>query len=71
VTLAAPFEGFEVRFVPGARALKEYVCPECTGTIPERTGHVVAWPVDDNEARRHWHSHCWRLAVRRGRVDGI
>jgi hypothetical protein len=71
VVLALPFDGFEVRFVPGARALKQYVCPECTRSIDEGVGHVVAWPDDDNDARRHWHAHCWRHAVRRGRIDGI
>jgi hypothetical protein len=71
VTLAPEFDGFEVRWITGARATKDYVCPECTGTVPARTGHVVAWPQDDNEGRRHWHAHCWRLAVRRGRVDGV
>lgn len=68
---ALPFAGFEVRFMPGVRALKEYVCPECSALIAPRVGHVVAWPEDDNGARRHWHEHCWRLVVRRGRVDGV
>lgn len=63
--------GFEVRFVPAYRAGKDYVCPECTGVILPRTGHVVAWPEHDSERRRHWHAHCWRLAARRGRVDGV
>ena len=71
MSLALPFEGFEVRFVPGARAAKDYVCPECTQLVPTGTGHIVAWPEDDNDARRHWHSHCWRHAVRRNRIDGI
>lgn len=71
MTLAEPFEGFEVRFIPGARAMKRYVCPECSGDVPPRTGHVCAWPAHDSDRRRHWHTHCWRLAVRRGRVDGV
>ena len=71
MTLAPSFPGFEVRFVPGVRAVKEYVCPECLGTVSAGVGHVVAWRVDDNEGRRHWHAHCWRLVVRRGRVDGV
>lgn len=71
MTLAPPFEGFEVRFVPGARAAKVYVCPECTNQVGERVGHVVAWPVDEADRRRHWHTHCWRAVVRRGRVEGV
>lgn len=71
MTLAPDHPGFEVRVVPAYRATKPYVCPECVGEVPERTGHVVAWPVDEPDRRRHWHAHCWRIAVRRGRVDGI
>jgi len=62
--------GYEAHLVPGFRALKAYVCPTCTAPIPERTGHVVAWPTGLSDERRHWHRHCWRLAVRRGRVTG-
>lgn len=60
--------GYVVRRVVGARAGKSYVCPDCDGTIMVAEGHVVVWPVDDLDARRHWHLHCWRLAVRRGRI---
>jgi hypothetical protein len=62
--------GYEAHLVPGFRALKDYVCPTCTQPILERTGHVVAWPSGLSGERRHWHRHCWRLAVRRGRVSG-
>jgi hypothetical protein len=62
--------GYEVHLVPGFRAHKPYVCPTCTQQIAEGTGHVVAWPAGLTEERRHWHRHCWRLAVRRGRVTG-
>ena len=62
--------GYEEHLVPGFRALKAYVCPTCTQPIAAGTGHVVAWPAGLTEERRHWHRHCWRLAVRRGRVTG-
>lgn len=71
MTLVLPFEGFEVRFIPAVRATKAYVCPECGGPIAARTGHVCAWPLQESDRRRHWHAHCWRVAVRRGRVDGV
>jgi hypothetical protein len=57
--------GYEVSRVPGFRADKAYVCPDCGNDIPVRTGHVVAWPEGLVEDRRHWHLHCWRLAARR------
>lgn len=51
------------------RAVKDYVCPGCGGTIPPGTAHVVVWRADgvlgdtaDLAARRHWHQHCWRIA---------
>lgn len=61
-------EGYEVDRVPAFKADKDYVCPGCGNQIPARTGHVVAWPQELVDLRRHWHLHCWRLAVRRGRV---
>lgn len=60
--------GMEVHLVPAYRARGPYVCPGCTGAVPPGTGHVVAWPEDRAEERRHWHRHCWRLAARRGRT---
>ncbi len=61
-------DGYEVARVPGARALKAYACPGCHALIEPGEGHVVVWPEDLVTDRRHWHLHCWRLAVRRGRV---
>ncbi len=58
-------DGYEVKRVDAARAMKEYICPECGNTIAEGEGHVVVWPVGDTDLRRHWHRHCWRLEVRR------
>jgi len=60
--------GHTVRRVPGYQARKHYACPACHDDIPAGVGHVVAWPEDEPEERRHWHAHCWRIAVRRGRV---
>jgi hypothetical protein len=61
--------GYEVFRVPAARALKTYRCPACANDIGPGDGHVVAWPAERSEDRRHWHHHCWRIAARRGRVD--
>ena len=63
-----PMEGHVVRLVPGLRASKGYTCPDCGNDIPPGQGHVVAWPEHDPDLRRHWHRHCWRMAVRRGRI---
>lgn len=60
--------GYEARFMPGVRAIKPYVCPDCGNTIPAGVGHVVVWPEGESDERRHWHRHCWRMAVRRGRI---
>lgn len=58
-------DGYEVRRVDGSRATKDYICPECGNAVPVGEGHVVVWPQDDADLRRHWHRHCWRLEVRR------
>lgn len=51
------------------RALKEYTCPGCHTMVPIGQAHIVAWPAEhlfgDEQGvaeRRHWHSHCWRIA---------
>ena len=51
-----------------AAAAKEYTCPGCGLGIAPGTAHVVAWRADglfgedaDLAARRHWHTHCWRI----------
>lgn len=61
-------EGYTVRRVPGFQARKDYVCPACGADIASGVGHVVAWPDELAEERRHWHLHCWRIASRRGRI---
>lgn len=57
-----------VQPVPGPQAVKSYVCPGCNREVAPGTAHVVAWRGDgvmgeasDLAARRHWHSHCWKI----------
>lgn len=54
--------------VSAVQAVKAYTCPGCGRTIEPSTAHVVAWRSDgvmgesaDLAARRHWHTHCWRI----------
>jgi hypothetical protein len=49
-------------------AAKTYTCPGCGLEIGPGTAHLVAWradglmgEADDLAARRHWHSHCWKI----------
>jgi len=58
-------DGYEVSEVPAHRAEKDYLCPDCGNVIPEGEAHVVVFPEGDPDLRRHWHSYCWRLEVRR------
>lgn len=58
-----------VQPISAGQALKEYRCPGCAGIVAPGTAHVVVWRADgvmgesaDLAARRHWHSHCWRIA---------
>ena len=51
-------------------ATKPYTCPGCGLQIAPGTAHIVAWradglmgEADDLAARRHWHSHCWKIRV--------
>ena len=60
---------YQVRRLPSAA--KEYTCPACLRPIPRGTAHVVAWPEEAPfglpqgvDARRHWHSECWRRGLR-------
>jgi len=61
-------EGYTVRRVPAFRAHKGYVCPGCGNAVLAGAGHVVVWPEDESDLRRHWHHHCWRIAAGRGRI---
>jgi hypothetical protein len=54
----------------GGSSAKVYTCPGCGLEIVPGTTHTVAWradglmgEADDIAARRHWHSHCWRIRI--------
>ncbi|MFP7759921.1 hypothetical protein [Marisediminicola sp. LYQ134] len=58
---------FTVQQVPAST--KTYVCPGCSLAVTPGTAHVVVWradglmgEADDLAARRHWHTHCWRIS---------
>ena len=60
---------WNVQPVAAASAVKTYVCPGCGGGIEPGVAHVVVWRADgvlgdsaDLQARRHWHTACWRVA---------
>lgn len=60
---------WNVQPVSAMQAVKTYLCPGCSGEVEPGTAHVVVWRADgvlgdaaDLAARRHWHSHCWRVA---------
>lgn len=55
-------DGYEVRMIDEAE--KAYVCPDCGNSLARGEAHVVVWPQDDPDLRRHWHTHCWRIEVR-------
>ncbi|MDR2294067.1 MAG: hypothetical protein LBE05_02515 [Microbacterium sp.] len=51
------------------QAQKEYTCPGCGRIVAVGASHLVAWRADgvlgdtaDLGARRHWHTHCWRIS---------
>lgn len=57
-----------VQPVAAGHAEKTYTCPGCGGTIDAGVAHVVVWRADgvlgdaaDLAARRHWHTHCWKV----------
>lgn len=61
---------WNVQPVSPAQAVKAYVCPGCSLPVAAGTGHIVAWRADglmgeanDLAARRHWHSHCWKIGT--------
>lgn len=60
---------YQVRHL--ASAAKEYTCPGCLRPVVLGSAHVVAWPEEAPfglpqgvQARRHWHSECWRKRLR-------
>jgi hypothetical protein len=54
--------GYEVRNVGGQKA---YRCPGCDHEVRAGMWHLVVVPVGDVDARRHWHTECWRKELRR------
>ncbi|MEV8266338.1 hypothetical protein [Microbacterium sp. NPDC076911] len=57
-----------VQPVSAQKAQKIYACPGCGRGIQVAEAHIVAWRADgvlgdkaDLDARRHWHSACWRI----------
>lgn len=60
---------WNVQPVSETSAVKTYLCPGCGLDIPPGQAHLVAWRADgllgeaaDVAARRHWHSHCWKVS---------
>lgn len=60
---------WNVQPVSAVAAVKVYTCPGCGLEVSPGTQHLVAWRADglmgesdDLAARRHWHSHCWKIA---------
>ncbi len=58
-----------VQPIGAASAVKAYTCPGCSLEIAPGVAHLVAWRADDMfgddaaiEQRRHWHTHCWKVA---------
>lgn len=58
-----------VQPVSAAQAVKSYTCPGCGRTVVQGVAHLVVWRADgvmgpqaDLAGRRHWHTHCWRIA---------
>jgi hypothetical protein len=54
--------------IAASSSTKHYTCPACGRDIAPGIAHVVAWradgimgEADDIAARRHWHTHCWRI----------
>ena len=54
--------GYEVRNVGGQKA---YRCPGCDHEVRAGVWHLVVVPDGDVDARRHWHTECWRRELRR------
>ena len=44
---------------------KEYRCPGCDHIVRDGVWHLVVVPEDDPDARRHWHTECWRRELKR------
>lgn len=60
---------YVVQPISARGAQKVYTCPGCQLFVEEGVAHVVVWRTDgimgeaaDVADRRHWHTHCWRIA---------
>jgi hypothetical protein len=58
----AELPGYDVRHVGGE---KEYRCPGCDHLVRGGIWHLVVIPLDAPDERRHWHTECWRVELRR------
>ena len=63
--VAWPDEDVDVQRVQPYKALKDYICPGCLGTIMRGQGHFVIIPKHAPDLRRHWHYACWENRFRR------
>ena len=59
---------WNVQPLAASSSTKVYTCPGCSLEIAPGTAHIVAWradglmgEADDLAARRHWHTHCWKI----------
>jgi hypothetical protein len=64
-------DGIEYHVQYLGAASKEYMCPGCLHPVAIGSSHVVVWPEEAAfgvptgvEARRHWHTACWRRGLR-------
>lgn len=55
---AQSVDGFVVKGTQGAS--KRYLCPWCQGWIEPGVRHIVAYPTERLDERRHYHSGCWQ-----------
>jgi hypothetical protein len=60
---------YTVQPISSANAQKVYVCPGCGRDIAVGVEHLAVWRADgvrgdaaDLADRRHWHTHCWKIA---------
>lgn len=61
---------WNVQPLAAASATKYYLCPGCATELAPGMAHVVSWradgllgEADDVAARRHWHTHCWKIRL--------
>ena len=60
---------YTVQPISAANARKSYSCPGCGREVVPGAEHVAVWRAEsifgDDSAladRRHWHTHCWKIA---------